>query len=218
MSLCGFFCATQLWILTLIWHWCCLWGTEAKVLCQFPCRWQTSKRHYPFWVPGKMASHEGLTLPKCHMCAKDEGTKVGILHLKEWPWPPAQWWLGPGHSSTLAHQSKFFPNLNKKTPALVLEDLMRLLFFAMHSDFIVRQQVQWTDATGLLLISLGAQLVGQSLPASETRENIFRLFKFTQIIINLHCLYMHVPNTFKFYAASDSFRIHFVTIHYDIML
>jgi len=88
----------------------------------------------------------------------------------------------------------------------------------MHSDFIVRQQVQWTDATGLLLISLGAQLVGQSLPASETRENIFRLFKFTQIIINLHCLYMHVPNTFKFYAASDSFRIHFVTIHYDIML
>lgn len=128
MSCCGFFCATQSWILTLIWHWCCLWGTEAKVLCQFPCRWQTSTRHYPFWVPGKMASHEGLTLPKCHMCTKDEGTKVGILHLKEWPWPPAQWWLGPGHSSTLAHQSKFFPNLNKKTPALVLEDLMRLLF------------------------------------------------------------------------------------------
>lgn len=32
----------------------------------------------------------------CQSAHKDEGTKVGILH-KEWPWPPAQWWLGPPH-------------------------------------------------------------------------------------------------------------------------
>ena len=124
-------------------------------------------------------ANEDNKKPKFHTCTKDEGTKVGILQsLKKWPWPPAQWWLGPGHSATLAHQSKFFPNLNKKAPMLVLEDFIRLLFFAMalHSDFIIRPQVQHTDyATGLLLISLRAQLVGQSLPASETSQG----FKFT---------------------------------------
>ena len=125
--LCVVFCATQLWILTLIWHWCWLWGTKQRSFVNFPADDKPQRDTTLFGSQARWPVTKDSPCQSVICAPRMKAPKLGFCILRM-ALAASSVMARPGHSSTLAHQSKILSKSQQENTRARLEDLMRLLF------------------------------------------------------------------------------------------